>query len=160
MTSLDRAVAYWSFGWLPSDRLPAVALEALERGTESPSIIELASADSAANPDLHPLFEKALTELGRTRLARAEAGRMIARDYAEQICNEAIKPVDGARAIWRVSLECPELEGELGIFGGRVSEYEGLSDGRERISAMIVSEARELIKQDDGRGIEGRSSFF
>ena len=78
-------------------------------------------------------------------MAKPEAGRVIAQEYAEGICKGTITPVDGARAIWRVSLECKELSGELGIFGGRVSEYEGLLDGRERISEMIVCEARELI---------------
>jgi hypothetical protein len=106
-----------------------VGLEALEQGIESPAIIELASADTGAGPDLHRLFEKVLAELGRSRLTKAEAGRIIAREYAGGICKGAISPVDGARAIWRVSLECEGLSGELGIFGGRVTEYEGMSEG-------------------------------
>jgi hypothetical protein len=147
ITSLDRAVALWSFGWLPSDRLPAVAIDALEQGIESPSIIELASADSAADPRLHCLFEKVLMELGRPKLTKPEAGRIIARDYADRICKGEVTAVDGARAIWRVSLECDDLSHELGVFGGRVSEYEGLPAGpeREHFSEIIVAEAKELI---------------
>jgi len=110
-------------------------------------MIELASADTKPNPSLHRLFEKALTELGRSALTKPEAGRIIAREYAGQICDGTVAPVVGARAIWRVSLESEELSRELGIFGGRVSEYEGLPSGRERISEMILSEAKELIKE-------------
>ena len=101
--ALDRAVAHWSFGWLPSDRLPGVALEALEHGLESPSMVELASADSTAGPRLEGLFEKALAELGRSFLAKPEAGRIIARDYAKQICEGTVTPVDGA------SLACARI---------------------------------------------------
>jgi len=148
ITTFDRAVAYWSFGWLPSDELPKVALEALDHGLESPSLIELASAESSVGPRLHRLFEKALVELGHSRLTKAEAGRIIAEEYADQICKAKISPVEGARAIWRVTLECGDLTRELGIFGGRVSEYEGVSsESRENISKMILSEARELTKQ-------------
>ncbi len=147
MTCFDRAVAYWAFGWLPSDKLPGVALEALEQGIESPTIVELASAETVWDPRLHRLFEKVLTELRRSPLTKAEAGRIIAGEYAKKICQGTVTPVDGARAIWRVSLECEELMPDLGIFGGRVSEYEGLQDGRERISELIVTEARELIRQ-------------
>ena len=145
VSAFDRAVAYWSFGWLPSDKLPTVALEALEQGIESPSMIKLASSDDRAGPDLHRLFEKALTELRRHRLTKSEAGRIIAREHAEAICKGAISPVDGARAIWRVSLECEDLGGQLSIFGGRVTEYEGMCEGREAISELIVSEARDLV---------------
>src|SRR5437879_5071793 len=109
MTSLDWAIVNWSFGWLQSDKLPEIAIDALEHGIESPSIIELASAERVANPDLHRLFQKILAELGRTALTKPEAGRLIAQEYAEEICNGAITPVDGARAIWRVSLECEDL---------------------------------------------------
>src|SRR5438874_355978 len=114
--AFDRAIAYWSFGWLPSDKLPGIALEALEQGIENPSIIELASADNGAGPDLHRLFEKVLSELGQSRLTKSEAGRFIAREYADAICKGTLSPVDGARAIWRVSLECADLSAELGIF--------------------------------------------
>jgi hypothetical protein len=147
MTWLDRAAAYWAFGLLSSDKLPGVALEALEHGVESPSMIELASADAVPNPSLHRLFEKVLRELGRSPLTKPEAGRMIAREYAEQICRGTIVPVEGAQAIWRISLECEELRSELGIFGGRVTEYADLPAERESISEMIVSEARKLITE-------------
>ena len=95
MTSLDRAVAYWSLGWLPSDELPRVAIEALENGIESPSILELASADSGAGPHLNTVFEKVLVELGRPRLTKREAGRLIAREYAEEICTGKTTPING-----------------------------------------------------------------
>jgi hypothetical protein len=147
ITAFDRAVAYWSFGWLQSDTLPRVAIEALEQGIESPSLLELAAAGNTANADFHCLFEKSLTELGRSRLSKAEAGRVIARDYTYQICNRKLTPIEGARAIWRVSLECEELTRELGIFAGRVTEYEDLPSLRERISEMILSEAQALATE-------------
>ena len=91
-------------------------------------MIELAGAEPTGNPQLHDLFEKGLHEVDRTRIGMAEAGRIIARGYARQICDKEITPIDGARAIWRVTLECRELDPELGIFGGRASEYEDLPE--------------------------------
>jgi len=110
-------------------------------------MVELASAETGTVPDLHRLVEKVLTELGRSQLPKSEAGRIIAREYAEQVCNGTGAPVEGARANWRVSLECEELSAQLGVFGGRVSEYEGLPDERGRLCEMIVSEAEGLITQ-------------
>jgi hypothetical protein len=145
MSSLDRAIAYWSFGWFPSDRLPTLAVEALAQGIESPAMIELAAGQSTADERHHRLFERVLSELGRSRPTKAEAGRFIAREIAEQICQGKVSPVDGAEAIWRVSLECEDLSAELGVFGGRVSEYEGWPHGRERIAETIVADAKELL---------------
>lgn len=110
-------------------------------------MIELASANCEADPRFHCLFQKALMELGRPRMAKSDAGRIIAKDYAERICKGEVSAVDGARAIWKVSLECDDSNHDLAVFGGRVSEYDGLPTGpeRERISEIIVAEARELI---------------
>ena len=144
--SFDLAIAAWSFGLLPSDNLPKLAMEALEQGIESPTLLELASADCSPNPDLHRLFERALNELGRTRLEKVEAGRFIANYYASQICSQYILPIEGARLIWRLEQECPELSQELGIFAGRVSEYEGVPlASRKHISDLIVADAHALI---------------
>ena len=156
---LDRAIAYWSFGWLSSDKLPEVAVEILELGVVSPSIIQLASADRVADPNLHRLFEDVLADLGRLRMTKPEAGRFIAQEYAEDICKGTITPVEGARTIWRVSLECEELGRELGIFGGRVTEYEGLPSGHDRISDMIVYEAKDLIEKSKGEKSKGTQLF-
>lgn len=144
--SFDLQVAYWSFGWLPSDQLPEVALQALEIGFDTPSLIELVGRPSEPNPELHLLFERALLELDRERMDIAEAGRLIARDYALQICAKTISPIQGAKAIWRVSLECDEPISELGIFAGRASEYEDLPHLREEISEDIVQEAYALLE--------------
>lgn len=149
MTILDRANVYWSFGWLASDKLPGVALDALEQGMESPSVLELACRDGSEGLILHGLFEKALSELGRAPLSKLEAGRMIAREYAEEIANGKLSPIEGARLIWKVSLDCEELTQELGIFGGRASEYEDLPSERKLISDTILAEAKQLLKQSN-----------
>jgi hypothetical protein len=81
-------------------------------------MLELVSVGSGPDPDFHRLFEKLLTELGRSRLLKAEAGRIIAQEYAEEVCNGTVTPIDGARAIWRVALECEELHGSWGFSVG------------------------------------------
>jgi hypothetical protein len=143
--SFERAIAYWSFGWLPSDRLPDVAADALGSGLDSSSLVALASSEKTPNPELHTMFEAALAELGRQRLTKVEAGRLIAKDYAQKICDGQLDAIEGARLIWKVSLESDELGSELGIFGGRVTEYEGMPELRDREAAMILEEAQALI---------------
>jgi hypothetical protein len=139
---------YWSFGWLPSDKLPEAAVAALEDGLKSPTLIDLAAAGSTANPDLHRKFETVLQELGSPRLSKTEAGRRLAREFARKISDGEIAPIDGAKAIWKIELECRELRHELGIFGGRASEYEGCPQQQGEISEVIVEEAKELLQGD------------
>jgi len=125
-----------------------VAMDALEQGLETPSMIELASCYRIANPDHHRLFEKALAELARSPLSKAEAGRTIARHYASQICSGELPPLEGAKAIWKITLECEALVGEFGIFGGLATQDDGGSPTlRDHINDMIVSEAKELISR-------------
>jgi hypothetical protein len=156
MTSLDRVVANWALGRVTSDQLPAAAVQALDNGLESPSMIALAVSKDVADPRHHRLFESALRELGRPLLTRAEAGRLVAQEWAERVCAGSVAPVEGAKEIWMISLECDDLGNELGIFGGRVSEYEGLSTAadRDRVAEMIVGEAQRLLS----RGVETSGS--
>lgn len=124
-----------------------MAIQALEQGLETPSMIELAAADGNANPCLHSLFEKALKELGWSRIKKVEAGRLIALEIAQQIIQGKVTPLNGAKAIWKITGECEELCQEFGIFGGHVTEYEGMPDDRECIAELILSEAKALLTQ-------------
>jgi hypothetical protein len=143
----DLQVANWSFGRVPPDQLPAVAREALAKGIDSPSLRKLADNSPEPNPDLDTLFERALAELGRSRLPRAEAGRIIARDFARRLCDGSLPPVEGATAIWHLGLDCEELEREFGIFGGLVSELDGVWELEGVITEQIIEEARYLLQE-------------
>jgi hypothetical protein len=144
-TAFSFAVAQWVLGWVSSDQLPAIAMKALEEGIESTTLSQLSVEEAVGNPDLHAKFEKALSEIGMPKIDKANAGRIVARYIAQKICDGHVTPIEGAREIWKITLECRELTDELGIFSGRASEYEDLPDMRDRISEMIVHEAQSLI---------------
>lgn len=139
------SIACWSLGWLPSDELPQVAERVLAEGFESPALVKVACSDYSADPGLHGLFEKALNDFGRARMKKSEAGLFIARRIAKRIVQGGIAPCDGARDIWKVSLECKELSSKLGIFGGRVTEIEDQPKFRDQISRLIIQDAENLL---------------
>jgi|SRR5579872_5846615 len=141
-TSFQLAVAMWALGMTPSDDLPGVAADAIAAGIECPALLSLAASESTPDPDYHRGFERALGELGLEKPSMPQAGRTVIGHHLRMISSGKSTPIDGARAIWRVILKCPDLTREFGIFEGLASEYEDLPSLREVISGKILAEAR------------------
>src|SRR5436305_2091962 len=107
--NFEIAEAAWWFGRLPSDRLPDLACAALEAGYDGPTLRQLAGLEAIPAPSAHKLMERALAEVGRRKLSKADAGRILARDYARQIVSGQLSPNAGARKLWQLDLDCEEL---------------------------------------------------
>lgn len=89
--NIHLAAAYWRLGLLRSERLPEIAVETLEGGLDSPSVRILAGEQNCSMAIGGPLFERSLMELGVPTLAHHQAGKQIAKHYAEQIvCEQRI----------------------------------------------------------------------
>jgi hypothetical protein len=144
--NLELVEALWWFGKLPSDRIPGIAGEMLAAGFDSPRLVRLAGVPAAADPDLHKEFRGVLEDLGRQPLSKAQAGRIIARDFARDIIEDGISPYVGARYIWwKVSNECEEPFPELRPFMVLTIQYEDCPRLRAKIEAEIVVEAQRLL---------------
>ena len=91
------------------------------------------------------LFEMIICELGKHRLSKYEAGKYMAKEIAHEICKGSITPIEGAKQIWNICIECGELTQEIGIFGGRVGEYDDLPHMHDHISNLIKADAKSFI---------------
>ncbi len=57
-------LALWRLGKIPPERLPTIAVEALENGFDSPSLRKLAGLQAPTTTDIGDLFEAVSTEIG------------------------------------------------------------------------------------------------
>jgi hypothetical protein len=122
---LQEAVARRVLRSLTSDELPAIAVEAVMSGRESPSLAALAGATRADSPaDLWDLFSRSLTELAIAPPTRLEAAEYLKLLYARRVVTGALAPYDGAAGI--VAL-MQEVERELPERGRYVGESFGVA---------------------------------
>ena len=146
---LDQLAAMYVLGTLAAGDLPAVAVDALEAGYDSPSLRQLASTSRFDTDGLGNLFTKTLNELGVPIPSPSEAGLELARRIAESITRGTVSPYDGARQIWEeVYTRFPQLA-ELRPFVGFASEYEDDEVHRDVYSNLIIEESKKLLA---GRG--------
>lgn len=147
--------ARWEFGKVPTEDIPKLAQDALERGYDGDNIRKVAGLVAPTYFDLQPLKNGFLTELGITQeLGKREAGLLLARMIADGIAKGHIAPYDGASFIWREianELWHPEAPQELLPFIGEASEYEDCQfyaknpdEVRREIERHIVELAREF----------------
>ena len=142
----ENDIANWAFGKIPSSQPPKVAKTALDAGIDTPAVSRLASSSGITSSDNDKLLERVLGALGCTRPDRTTAGRLLAFNLAIQICDGLITPIEGARAIWLISLDCEELEHEFADFGGLVSEVDGVWELEGIVSTKITEMAHKLLQ--------------
>lgn len=145
---LDLSRARWALGMIGSDELPRIALRALEDGVASSAMERLAGLTVVEHDEAPELFERALQELGRRRLSKAEALYELARYAAERIVRQEIGPYDGAKLIWEATLQSGvDHQHTLDPFIYAASEYEDRPEDRGHFSEAIMREARELASR-------------
>ena len=97
---LGQSAAALVVGILLPERLPDVAISALESGLDSPSLCALAGTPARTDPDdLRALFAQALDELKLRLPSSLEAARILKQYYAAQVAAREIPPREGARLI-------------------------------------------------------------
>ena len=98
--NLEQSAAAFVIGVLPPERLPDVAVSALESGLDSRSLATLAGTPARANPDdLRALFAQALRELQLRLPSALEAAALLKQYYAAQVAARDLPPREGARLI-------------------------------------------------------------
>lgn len=142
---LKEAILAYALGGPVSDALPAVGLEALEAGYDSPSLRKLAGC-GRADPSkmVQELFERSVNELGLVIPAPPEAGLAMAKIVAQDVLSGRYGPYDGARRIWGLRSRFPDLK-QLTIFVGLASEYEDDEAHRDEYVRGIMEECRRLV---------------
>src|ERR1700730_12514058 len=97
--NLDSVNAQWSLGLYPPEKMPTLAVWALEQGFDGPALRELAGCTTATYSDEGGLIERALRELGKEPLDLSNAGRLLAILLCEQIVSGKTSPYEGASRI-------------------------------------------------------------
>jgi hypothetical protein len=143
--TLSEITARYAAGLLPVQDLPAAALEAVEAGFDSPSLVQLAGLEGEDPGETKRLFDGALNELKLTMPTPAQAALSIARETAEEIVRGEVLPYEGAKRIWhQLYARFPQLD-ELKPFVGFASEFEDDESHRTEYGQLIIEEAKNLL---------------
>jgi hypothetical protein len=142
--TLALAQAMLKLRLLSPDDLPAIAREALSDGYDSPSLRQLAASNH--DPDRETLFAKAVGEVGLAAVSARDAALTYARWICERILLDEIKPYDGAKAIWHVTLDLGDtVLPELDPFIYAASESEDRPEDRNFFDEEIKKHALRLV---------------
>ncbi|WP_147431892.1 hypothetical protein [Motilibacter peucedani] len=146
------AIAAWELvtGELRTEELPALAVEALGRGVDSPTLGELAAQSPSDVRASRDLFVRVLDELGIELPDQDRARWNLVRETARAVVEAEIVPEAGARRIWRWASEV-EDSGDLRIFVGLASELEDHPEDRALLETQVLAEAVELLQRSTPR---------
>lgn len=143
---IDEAVAKHVLGLLLVERLPAIGLQALESGQDTPSLRQLAGAERDSPDEIRRSFIRWVGEAGLRVPTPPEAAVFFATVIAKTVLAGAMTPYEGARQIWgELYVRFPSLQ-ELTPFVGLASDYEGHEEHRDAYSRMIVEQCRRLVQ--------------
>ncbi len=162
--SVDLLLAEWVLGRLASEEVPRLAVEAMERGCQSPTVAVLAGAQHPTRADVEDEMSALLRDLRRRRLSELEALKTLVDDCATRIVDGDVEPVAGASRIWSLwgytadPDDRPELWTDFRPFIGLVSECENPGPHVAKYAADIVEEARALLRRG-GLNIGGRARW-
>lgn len=157
----ELAAAFRALDLITPGQLALLGLEWLEQGLDTYTLRILAgedSSDRASMPDIGPLFERALHELGVSMPEKQVAAWQVARYYARQITEGHLSPQDGADRIWRDAYDfLDEPTPTITALIGEASEYDDFIEGSNpgyhsaeecaRIYAKIDARIRDLAAQ-------------
>jgi len=144
--------ALYSFRVLTSEDLVEWAVGQLDKGRDSPSLIELAGEISPRMSEVAPLFEKAMGELGVSIPSEEQAIREVRRFYAGHILSGKITPYDGAVRIERVIEEgmlFAILE-EIDNLPNQCRDVKEANRMRDYYDEVLMNYAREALQGEDG----------
>lgn len=142
------AQAMMILGILTTDRLPEIAIEALEAGEDSSALRILAGLTQCELAEAPKIFELVLKELEIPMLTRSEAARIYAVDICVQIVSKQISPLEGANRIWDASIRVNDpYFHDLDPFIYAASELQNRPLDRDFFEREILKEARSWASQ-------------
>jgi hypothetical protein len=143
---LELAAARVVLGLLTREELPGVAVQALQDGCESQSIIWLAGLSRDEMHEARTLFEAALSELGRRLPGKWESVMVVAREEARAIVEGTVDAYTGALRIWDLTLLAqPDTTHELDTFIYPASEWPSRPDDGAIFEEGVRRAAEELV---------------
>jgi hypothetical protein len=109
--TFEEWLAQVALGGLTTTDYPAIALQALLEGVESPKLLALAGTmDGERSPfEIQELLDHGLREVGLAIPDRAAAGLVMKRFYARAVAAGALAPSDGAARIVQLASDLSDV---------------------------------------------------
>jgi hypothetical protein len=147
--------AEWYLGGFDSERLPEVALQAIEHGCEGKNLAQLATLVKPSKRDVEGLIDGALRELGVTApLSKDEAALWLLGSVKASAGSGTITALN---LVGKSLLAFPELERP---FVEEVKSYYGLPGNYWFIGAILKPVFTEQISKKDGANFVNRIAQF
>jgi hypothetical protein len=147
---LEVAEALWILGLLDLHLLPQVAAKALENGTDTPALRQLAGLTTSEVGDVEKLFSKTLRELDRQPLTPRDALSRYAVAISKDIVSGRQDPFSGARKIWKATLQVEDHTfHDFDPFIYACSEYAARPQDRAFFSTEIMKEAARVVERNE-----------
>jgi hypothetical protein len=121
------ALAKFVVGTLFWDDVPAMAVEALVAGLDSPSLRRLAGFAASSTQDYRAILFAAAGELGLTIPSYAEASMTVARDIARRVIEGSVVPYAAACEVRHLEPYCRGAK-SLRAFADLAYAYEDLDE--------------------------------
>jgi hypothetical protein len=134
-------------GLVPPEELPAVAVQAMERGCDSQPLRLLAGMRAPLPDEARRTFEDALRASEVVLPSPEDAVFCLARALAADILEGRLSPLDGATKIWRLTQLLPGAAPlELHTFIYAASEWPDRPEDGNVFAEGIVAGARDLVE--------------
>jgi hypothetical protein len=135
---------------IPTERLPAIAQDALEDGFDGPNVLRMAILEPVAGWGIDQALQPMLTELGCQAISPKEAALRLAQIRARRILETGEDPLPSIPCFYRLMLaaDYPEELIELGyfddddIFFSDVPEEKRMR-AREALEVLLFPELRQ-----------------
>jgi hypothetical protein len=151
-------LAEWVHGDLPPEAVPELAVEALSRGCDTPTLRRLAGErQPCTRGELDRDVLQCFRELGLRTPEPGEARVFLVNQWALLVAERKVEPYRGSKRIWLLSSEWwgkPEWD-RLSVFVGLASEWEDYPPGRAEMEAAMVSEAQKLLDEGGLQVVSG-----
>ncbi|NDP58212.1 MAG: hypothetical protein GZ090_02510 [Oxalobacteraceae bacterium] len=152
--NLSQLEAMWVLGLLLGEELPEHAASALEEGFDSEAILQLSICSPNEAEQIHQLFERILAEGGGGKMSKVDALKHYAKQISTSILSDKISPLEGAKLIWRATINSQEREfHELDSFIYAASEMEDRPEDKEFFEKAIREEAQRWEATDVSRNL-------
>lgn len=127
---------------IPTERLPAVARDAMEAGFDGPNVVRMAILEPRYGWAIDQALPAMLAELGCHQLSPEEAALRLARERAKQLLQSGDDPLPSLSYFYRL-MQMADYPDELIELGYLEDEFEFLTDdnvGERRTSAREALE--------------------
>ncbi|PPK93539.1 hypothetical protein CLV92_110167 [Kineococcus xinjiangensis] len=134
-------------GELDVEVMPAWAVQALQAGSDSPALLELAGMGPGELTCVPAVVATALQELGAPDLTEQQARWELAYAWAEAMFTGELAPYEAARRIWQDAWDPFGRPEQLSGFAYEASEWEDDPEHRSAYEHRMLHDARDLLRQ-------------